>query len=181
MKNGVSALHYKGSTGKRRKMSYRTVDEVHHFDFQDAKITEIKRERGHLIFFLEYVTILPENSCNRDIRRMGTNELTLQLQHAEILHFVEEGYKVYDADGNLKETCEDREIELSEYERIFDTLAQGTIYSLHRRELGNPDRKREYKIYIDTDAEENGHTYLLLVKGDHDVQQWERFMNRDTY
>lgn len=159
---------------------YRTVDEVQHFDFQDAEIKEIKQERGHLVFLLGYVTILPENSCNRDIRKMGTNELLLQIQHARILRFVEEGYKVYDADGNLKETCEDREIEPPEYQQMFERLAGGTVYSLHKKEPADPSGEKEYEIYMDTTAEEATKTYLLLVKGEHDVQQWERFMNRES-
>ena len=82
-------------------MGYRTVDEWENFEFQDADIGQIHMENGHLYLELGYVTILPDNSCNRDIRKMGTNELTLQLQHVQIDRIVEEGYKLYDADGNF--------------------------------------------------------------------------------
>lgn len=161
-------------------MGYRTVDEIQHFEFQDAEIIEIRTQQGDFILRLGYVTILPENSCNRDIRKMGTNEMTLEIQRADILRFVEEGYKVYDADGNLKTSCDDREIDPSEYRQIFEALAGGTVYSLSRRETDGQAMGYEYKLYIDTDSEENGHTYLLLVRGEHDVQQWERFMNRES-
>ena len=81
-------------------MGYRTVDEWENFEFQDADVGQIHMENGHLYLELGYVTILPDNSCNRDIRKMGTNELTLQLQQVEIDRIIEEGYKLYDADGN---------------------------------------------------------------------------------
>ena len=42
------------------------------------------------------VTILPANSCNRDIREMRANELVLQISEPKIEALVEEGYKVYD-------------------------------------------------------------------------------------
>lgn len=49
------------------------------------------------------VTILPANSCNRDIREMRANELVLKISEPKIEALVEEGYKVYDANGNLKQ------------------------------------------------------------------------------
>ena len=62
---------------------------------------------GIFEMILDNVTILPQNSCNRDIREMRANELKLKIREPEITAFVEEGYKVYDADGNLKEKKED--------------------------------------------------------------------------
>ena len=91
-------------------MGYRTVDEWENFEFQDADIGQIHMQNGHLYLELGYVTILPDNSCNRDIRKMGTNELTLQLQQVEIDRIVEEGYKIYDADGNFTKSVEDQEL-----------------------------------------------------------------------
>ncbi|MBO5484241.1 MAG: subtilin biosynthesis sensor protein SpaK [Lachnospiraceae bacterium] len=157
-------------------MSYRTVDEAENFEFQDAEILEMKLEREHLVFNLGYVTILPENSCNRDIRKMGTNELMLQIQHAKILRFVEEGYKVYDADENLTGTFEDREVPAEEYTKMFETLVQGNIYSLIKKNLDGETEGYEYEISMDA----NEHTYQLIVTGTHDVQVWERFMNRES-
>lgn len=157
-------------------MSYRTVDEAENFEFQDAEILEMKLERDHLVLNLGYVTILPENSCNRDIRKMGTNELMLQVQHVKILRFVEEGYKVYDADGNLTGTFEDREVPAEEYTKMFDSLVQGNIYSLIKKKSDGGTEGYEYEISMDA----NEHTYQLVVTGTHDVQEWERFMNRES-
>ncbi len=157
-------------------MSYRTVDEAGNFEFQDAEILEIKLERGHLFLNLGYVTILPENSCNRDIRKMGTNELLFQVQHVTVEKFVEEGYKVFDADGNLTGTCDDREISTEEYAQMFQELQQGNIYALLKKETGEEESPLQYEIYMDA----NERTYLLKVRGKHDVQEWERFMNRES-
>lgn len=86
-------------------MGYRTVDEWGSFEFQNADVEAIRKERGHWYLELGYVTILPDNSCNRDIRKMGTNELTLQLQHVQVDEILEEGFKLYDADGNFTKEC----------------------------------------------------------------------------
>ena len=60
-------------------MGYTTKNEVTNFRFADAEIFEIKGIQEKITFELGYVTILGQNSCNRDIREMGTNALTLDL------------------------------------------------------------------------------------------------------
>lgn len=148
---------------------YRTVDEFTHFNFKDAEIFEIRREKGHLVWELGYVTILGDNSCNRDIRDMGTHALTLTLHTASDIVVIKEGYKVYDADGNLKETFEDEVIAESEFETAFGELEHSHIYSFEKQDS-------EYICSIDT--EEN--TYEIRCKAKSDVAEWERFANKDS-
>ena len=82
-------------------------NELQNFRFEGAYIAETCAVNGIFEMILDNVTILPQNSCNRDIREMRANELKLKIREPEITAFVEEGYKVYDADGNLKEKKED--------------------------------------------------------------------------
>lgn len=56
-------------------MGYRTVDEWGSFEFQNADVEAIRKERGHWYLELGYVTILPDNSCNRDIRKWEPTSL----------------------------------------------------------------------------------------------------------
>ena len=84
-------------------MKYYTENELQNFRFEGAYIAETCAVNGIFEMILDNVTILPQNSCNRDIREMRANELKLKIREPEITAFVEEGYKVYDADGNLKE------------------------------------------------------------------------------
>ena len=115
-------------------MGYRTVDEWENFEFQDADVGQIHMENGHLYLKLGYVTILPDNSCNRDIRKMGTNELTLQLQQVEIDRIIEEGYKLYDADGNFTKSVEDQELTPEEYPKWMEEMAEQSIRSCADRQ-----------------------------------------------
>ena len=73
-------------------MGYHTVDELEHFNFAGAEILEIREYRDQLIFELGFVTILPENTCNRDVREMGTSQLTLKLFHVKEIEIILEGY-----------------------------------------------------------------------------------------
>lgn len=100
-------------------MSYKTTDELNHFDFEDACISEMRMGTGTFSLLADNVKILPDNSCNRDIRTMRTNQLCLKISDAVIDAFVEEGYKVYDANGRLIREENDHLIEASDYARFL--------------------------------------------------------------
>ncbi len=147
-------------------MGYRTKDELANFDFKGAQVDEIREENGHLYVELGFVTILGSNSCNRDIRRMGTNALTLQLYQVREKTLVREGYRHYDADGNLKGQQEDEVIPPEEISGLYQELAGSVIFELERS-------GEEYRFLID--GEER--TYAFTVQAEHDIEAWERFMN----
>ena len=188
---------------RREDMAYRTINELAHFEFQEAEILEMRMERGHLNLDLDSVTILPENSCNRDIRKMGAKELRLQFQFANITLFVEEGYKLFDADGNPKDVVDDRIVTGDEIGEIMQQLTGGHVYAISCREMeenssevkrpdevqeeapteevgdNEPDKgqenvRKEYELLLD--GEER--TYQVIVSASRDVEEWERFMNR---
>lgn len=148
-------------------MGYHTVEELEHFNFSGAEIQEIREYRDQLIFELGFVTILPENSCNRDVREMGTNKLTLKLLHVKDVTITLEGYKVFDADGNLKEKYEDEVIEKKDFPATYQALQGGSIYSLKKED-------NDYTFYLDTEER----TYLFTVTAEGNSQEWERFMNK---
>ena len=150
-------------------MKYTTTNELSGFDFKDAYIGEIRAMSETFTMGLDNVTILPENSKNRDIRKMRTNQLLLKIQGAKIMDFVEEGYKIYDANGNLKEQIKDRPIPSEEYTEEFKKLESCVINTLEKDGA-------VYEFSIDTED----HTYLLRVEGTEDIEEWERFMSIDA-
>ena len=92
-------------------MKYHTINELDHFCFKEAYIAQICAVNGMFEIVFDNVTILPENSCNRDIREMRANDLVLKIKEPVIRSLVREGYKVYDANGALLRTCEDEVID----------------------------------------------------------------------
>lgn len=148
-------------------MSYHTVNEIEHFDFAGAEIYSIEDLGTQISIQLGYVTIKGNNSCNRDIRDMGTNELLLRIKGVSNKTLVREGFKVFDADGNPKEVCEDETIMEEQYQEVFQELENSSLYTLVKE--GN-----EYRFYIDTEDR----TYTLFVEAQEDSEQWERFMNK---
>lgn len=150
-------------------MNYRTNNELEHFDFTDAYIEDIQVTSGFFHMILDNVTILPENSCNRDIRQMRTNQLLLKIEKASVESVIEEGFKVYDANGNLKDSYEDVEIAKEDYFSVMKTFLGGMIYSLTKNE-------NEYCFTIDA---ENERTYVMCVSGEGDVEEWDKFFQME--
>ncbi len=151
-------------------MKYQTTNEWNHFGFQEAYISEIQKVNGGFQFTLDNVTIEPDNSKNRDIRQMRANELYVTIQDAEIERLVEEGYKVYNANGQLMEQYEDRDIASKNYNEILKSLTDGEscIYALEKKD----------DVYIFTIDASSERTYVLYMKGTRDIEQWNRFLNK---
>lgn len=147
-------------------MSYRTTNELDHFDFRESYIAEMQQLRGYFTATLDSVTIQPENSKNRDIRPMRTNNLTLTIPEGQIISFIEEGYQVLDPNGNLSRQVEDRVVTEDAYPETLKELSDCQIYSIEKKE-------DSYVFSIDTED----HTYLLTVKGETDTEEWDLFMN----
>ena len=152
---------------KEGKKMYHTVDELETFDFSQAQIFEIREYRDQIIFELGYVTIHGTNSCNRDIRDMGTNALQLKLTGVGERTLTLEGYRLFDADGNPKGGCEDEVIAEENLKKAYQNLQESTIYSLEKKD-------GVYSFYLDTEER----TYSFVIKAEHDAQEWERFMNK---
>ena len=130
---------------------YSTINEVNHFEFGEAVVGDIQLTERMFHLVLDNVKICPENSCNRDIRMMRTNELL---------------FKISDADGNLKHTYPDEEVEKAKYDEVAQVLLEGTIYELTLQ-------SGVYTFIIDGT---NDRTYALKVTGSGDTQEWNRFL-----
>lgn len=149
-------------------MKYKITDEFEHFDFTDAYISEVQITGGFFHLILANVTILPENSCNRDIREMRTNELVLKLEESSDFQVIREGYKVYNADGKLMDDCGDDVIETDQIRETIKSFADGTIFQASKKD-------NRYVFAIDAADERS---YELQVSAAHDVEEWDRFLNK---
>lgn len=148
-------------------MSYRTENEFTHFKFLDVHVSDIMMSFGTFKICLDNVIIKSENSCNRDIRDMRTNGLILKLEDADIISFVKEGFKTYDADGNLKSTTPDKEIEESDYIETFNNFLGGYAFLI--------EKENENYTFVFDGTDER--TYTMIISASKDVCEWERFMN----
>lgn len=148
-------------------MKYNIKNELSGFDFSQAHIQDIEMttDRFHLV--LDQVMILPENSCNRDIRTMRTNGLLFTIENFAFQSLVEEGFTLYNANGQLTKTVPDRVVPAEEYAQVLEALVDGTVYEITKEE-------NKYTFVFDGNDER---TYMLTAEGTADREEWDRFLN----
>lgn len=161
---------WKNKQKRGREMKYKTTDEWKNFSFTDAYVGDIQATNGFFHMELDNVKILPENSCNRDIRKMRTNGLVLKLEDYVITSFIEEGYKLFDANGKPMKVVEDTVIAEEDYTTVLKEVIEGVIYTMEKEE----------DTYIFSIDAVNERTYELKVKASHDVEEWERFFSLES-
>lgn len=149
-------------------MNYSTSNELAHFVFTDAVIGEIESTKAVFNVYMDNVTILPENSCNRDIRTMRANEFTLKILTPTLEEVMKEGFKKYNADGVLTETVDDVVVAPEEYKEVFEGMRGATIYSIENRD-------GRYIFSVDAD---DG-CYVITVSGSADREEWDRFLVKE--
>jgi hypothetical protein len=147
-------------------MAYQTNNEFDNFEFTETHVDGIQVLDGIFHILLSNVKILPENSCNRDIRKMRCNSLELVIENPVIEEVIREGYKLLDADGGVKETVEDEVVAPGDYVGVWAAFSDAEVYDITRRE-------REYSFVVDA-ADER--TYTVRVSGSADTESWERFL-----
>jgi hypothetical protein len=147
-------------------MGYQTTDEFDHFGFEETHIGNIQVVDGLFHILLDNVKILPENTCNRDIRKMRCNEMELRLEDPQIVEVIREGYTLSDADGNPRETVEDEVLAPQDYTGAWEVFLDAEVYAITRQE-------QEYTFVVDATDER---TYTVRVRAAADVESWERFL-----
>lgn len=154
-------------------MDYRycVKNEWEHFNFSEAQVGDIRFTSGMFSMVLDNVQILPENSKNRDIRTMRTNELLFTIETPKVLQIVEEGFKMYDADGNLKNVCEDAIVTEDRYSEIIENVTGGNVYSIEKKE-----EKEGFRYTMVLDGV-NDRTYAFEVFGYAETAEWNLFLS----
>lgn len=149
-------------------MNFSTTNEFNNFKFSEVHISDIQLGFDALTVILDDVKILPENSKNRDIRTMRTNNLVLKLYNAKIISMIEEGYRIYDADGKLVRTEDDVVIDSDKMSKTMENFIDGYAFAIEK------SSESEYSFVVDAS---NDRTYNFVVAATSDSEEWDRFMN----
>ena len=149
-------------------MKYKSTNALSEFSFQESSIASMELHLGSFLLDLDNVTILSTNSHNRDIQDMRANNVTVTFTNASIEQITSEGYKVYDADGNLTDNVADEIISEDNYAEVFKELAGSFLYSIEEIDAQN------CKINIDTEF----HTYFIKLKYNTSYVEWDHFLKK---
>ena len=106
---------------------------------------------------------------NRDIRTMRANQMEIIFVEGSLAQLVEEGYKVYDADGNLRQTYEDRAMSEQEIQEGLRELSGLTVYEINKAD-------GMYSIVV----EGEDHSFRLEIAADHEIAGWDKFLTVES-
>ncbi|MCR5525910.1 MAG: hypothetical protein K6F39_00820 [Lachnospiraceae bacterium] len=147
-------------------MAFKTENELKNFDFNDSTLIEVQKGLSTWKLIISDVHILPDNSANRDIRTMRTNDLELSFTDGELKQVVEEGYTLLDVNERPYKEVPDKLVDEADYEEVFKKLQETRVDSVNSVEGG-------YKVVV----RDEDHTWRMEFSGTGDVEKWERFMN----
>lgn len=144
-------------------MKYKTINEITTFDFSQSKIVDIKTSGDKLIFDLTDVIIDTTNSCNEEVEKMGTEELTLTFTVSDI-EACEDGYTVYNNDDTVYEKVEDKVIPVVAMPQFYEDIKDNFLAGIEFED-------GEYRVLVDT--EDPTVSYTIKIKATEDNEEWD--------
>ena len=75
--------------------------EVDKFAYDDCKIIKVNVSQNVMAFTVEALAVEPDNSQNNNFTKSYAGDTDIVFTDMQIVKAVKEGYRYYDADGNL--------------------------------------------------------------------------------
>ena len=155
---------------------FQAVNEIQNFSFDSSEILELKVGSDSVTFLLNGAVVKKENSQNSRFQDVYCAKLFLQLKEAKLLRLVKEGYKYYDADGNLMEEKPNEDVPVLEQNSVLARCSTGTIFTTVEDEAGTG---KIYEFGIDVpkiEDEEEVDTYWLCIQFEESVAGWDKYL-----
>lgn len=111
-------------------MSFRSVNEIYNFDYQDAVIESVKDAEDGLVFELTGLIVEPENSQNENYTKSYADTCKVKFKNCKILKAIKDGYKRYDANDKLLEEVPDEDIALESIKTILKNSKGAYLYAI---------------------------------------------------
>jgi len=163
-------------------MSFLSINELEKLDFTDCQITDINLT-DNLELTLEALIICARNSQNANYTDSYADEAKMVFKNVNIEAVTEEGYRSFDADGNLMSEVLDKPIAKEDIKSVISSLKNGYMFNVSCEE--KKDDKLTYIIEVDIDeSNDNGvidptlPTYEIKLSFSQVSVTWERYLNR---
>lgn len=162
-------------------MSFRSINEIEKFSFEDCVLTKIVQESTGLCLELEALIVRPNNSQNTNYTESYAGPTAAHLTDCKILSAVREGYRYLDANDNPVEEIPDQELSAEETEALLKRAPGCYLFAMELE--AEKDGVSTYQLALefpnedvyDTSATE---TYCLTVSFTKAEFTWQFYMNR---
>ena len=155
-------------------MKFKSTDEFMTFDFNDSLMKTIQISEDQIMIGSEGVIVKANNSTNQRFEDMFTVYLEMTFKQSSINQFDEQGYKYFNANGELLNEIPDRPLSQGEQKQVISkvNLNGAKIFLVEKC----PDRDG-YEIIFDVEDEDEDSsvTYQIFFDFQSCQAQWERF------
>lgn len=160
-------------------MSYKSVNEIEQFNFDDCQVTEFESTGNEIRLVLEALIVKARNSQNTNFTESYAGTTSVKLENGCIISAVKDGLKYYNADGVLQNEIPDKELSKAEIKSLIKKCPGAYLYSMEKQKQENDIFYYEIGIeFVDEEDNTMGDSYRIRVSFDRAVFMWEHFMNR---
>lgn len=161
-------------------MAFVSRNEIGQFDFSDCCIKEIGYDGNDLVFELEALIVLENNTQNSNYTKSYADVAKLTLKDCEVISMFVAGYKEYDANDCIVADIPDKPIAEDAY---MDTIGSMKDSYLYRFIKVSEDDGYSYDFEVEQSGPDElvdlrSDTYVVRVKFSECVVKWDKYLNR---
>lgn len=165
--------------GIGEKMSFKSVNEIEHFGFDDCVINKFDVSLVGISMLLDALIVKRDNSQNANFTDSYATATTVCFENGKILSGIRDGYRYYDADDRL--ISEEPDVELSKEElAAFPKKSEGAyLYAIEKN--GEEDGSFLYTLcveFVDEEDSTMAESYQIRIEFGKAVFEWEKYMNK---
>lgn len=155
-------------------MGYETINKLHQFSLQHGALLSCKKSDGDLCMEIDGAIATYDNEHNDRSVNTCISTLFLRLSDARVEELLLEGYKYYDADGNLMSEVEDKPMNPEELPAVMQLCEGGYIAGEDLLEKAD----ERYYLQLQVDAVDSNDTYCMTFSFTKSSAKWERFQQK---
>lgn len=155
-------------------MSYKSIDEIEQFCFDDCQIQACSVTEQAIILHVDALIVRAGNSQNTNYTESYADTTELRLKAGRIDKIIKDGYRYYDANEVLISEVPDYELTAEEIKNFPTAFAGAYLFEMKKTADG-------YMLGIEFEDPEDhtaGASYQVYVNADSAICTWERYLNR---
>ena len=151
-------------------MRFETKNNLRYFIFEEVTIMDIEVSASSVTLVMKGLIVKGNNPNNEECVDRFVDTANLRFVGGRISNVVKEGYKYYDANGNLKP---DESVLLTDIDVLLKNCKEVALYDVVA--LSESDSGYVYQVGIDLNEND---TYWIDISCEQTIVEWERFMNK---
>lgn len=162
----------------RYNMSFKSVNEVEKFRYDDCCIIKIKDIEADLVLEVEALIVKGNNSQNTNYTESYADVTQIIFKDATIVKGIKDGMRRYDADDNLIEEIKDIDLDDTTLNQLCNNLS-----GMYLQGIECVKDVDDYVLFVEKANEDPydtlpSDTYQINVHCGDVIVKWDRYLNK---